>query len=134
MQEARRTSTEVNDSGRNKSDPIDTKELENKIMPILSEHLGVHSTDESESDDNVDDNVYFSAEEENDAEDPKARILSANELERTFIRNAPDLSGVESASTVFFFSLPVELHIYQILPVNLLSDWLVIQTSASPAP
>jgi len=121
MQEARRAAT--NGYGGDKANTIDTKELEIKMVP-LSERQGVHSTDESESDQDQDDSPYFSADEGEGAEDPRAKVLSVDELERAFIRNAPELSGMKLARASILLS--TGLQNFQILPVyqhqNLLSD------------
>ncbi len=135
MQEARRTAAEVNGSGGDKADTIDIKELETKMVP-LSERQGVHSTDESESDEDEDDNSYFSADEGEGVEDPRAKVLSVDELERAFIRNAPELSGVNLGRAGV--SLLTGLQNFQILPVyqhqNSLSDWLGILMLGSRVP
>jgi hypothetical protein len=111
MQEARRTAAEVNGSG---GDKVDIEELEIKMVP-LSERQGVLSTDESESDEDQDDSPYFSADEGEVVEDPRAKVLSVDELERAFIRNAPELSGMKLARASV--SLSTGLQNFQILPV-----------------
>jgi hypothetical protein len=123
MQEARRAAAEINGYGGDKADTTDTKELEIKVVP-LSERQGVHSTDESESDQDQGDSPYFSADEGEGVEDPRAKVLSVDELERAFIKNAPELSGMKFARASV--SLSTGLQNFQILPVyqrqNLLSD------------
>ena len=41
----------------------------------------------------VDDEIYFSAEEDREDRDPRAKILSVVELEEMFLKTAPDLSS-----------------------------------------
>lgn len=40
-----------------------------------------------------DDELYFSADEDGDGQDPRAKILSVVELEEMFLKMAPDLSS-----------------------------------------
>jgi len=117
MQEARRAAAETNGYGGDKADTIDTKALEIKMVP-LSERQGVHSTDESESDQDQDGSPYFSADEGEGVEDPRANVLSVDELERAFIRNAPapELSGMKLARASVLLS--TGLQNFQILPVK----------------
>ena len=44
-------------------------------------------------DSEADDDLYFSAEEDHDDQDPRAKILSVVELEEMFLKMAPDLSS-----------------------------------------
>ena len=55
---------------------------------------GEHSTLSKGHDDSGDeDDSYFSAEEDGDGQDPRAKILSVVELEEMFLQMAPDLSS-----------------------------------------
>jgi large subunit GTPase 1 len=40
-----------------------------------------------------DDDLYFSAEEDQDDRDPRSKILSVVELEEMFLKMAPDISS-----------------------------------------
>lgn len=92
IQDVRRTAVDL---GRNVSvssrNGIDEQAEQVEIFPQRgSHHFLQNELGSDESDDE-----YYSANESDDRDqDPRGKILSAAELEQTFVENAPDLSGI----------------------------------------
>ena len=82
LQQARREREEISET------LFSSDESENEANDSDHDLSGEHSTSSTSHDD-----LYFSAEEDREDRDPRAKILSVVELEEMFLKMAPDLSS-----------------------------------------
>lgn len=88
LQQARREAAEGSET------LLSSDESENEASDNDRDLSGEHSAPSIGHDDGGDDDdLYFSAEEDGDAQDPRAKILSVGELEDMLLKIAPDLSS-----------------------------------------
>ena len=85
LQQARRETAEVLKTPFSSGDEASDNDHD------LSGELSGSSRDHDDG--GTDDDLYFSAKEDGDDRDPRAKILSAVELEEMFLKMAPDLSS-----------------------------------------
>jgi large subunit GTPase 1 len=86
LQQARRDAAEALNRTEAEQEVLESDEAENDA------HLD--SADNGSENDTDGDDMYFSAEEEDmDTQDPRARIVSVQELEGLFLKMSPNLSG-----------------------------------------
>ncbi|KAF8807756.1 P-loop containing nucleoside triphosphate hydrolase protein [Phlegmacium glaucopus] len=88
LQQARREAAEGSET------LFSSDESENEASDDDRDLSGEHSAPSIDRDDGGDDaDLYFSAEEDEDDQDPRAKILSVVELEEMFLKVAPNLSN-----------------------------------------